>query len=102
MRLNVTPAGGLTGVVPRSVYRDVSPPGEGSCSDRAMADASDVQRGHVDPAPLFPALQSGFDQLHAFRALRQVPAIRLVLDHVPDEMFPLDLEAVVVDLRVRH
>ena len=57
---------------------------------------------HVDPAPLFPALQRRLDQLHALGAFRQGPAIGLVLDHVADEMLPLDLEAVVVDLRVGH
>jgi hypothetical protein len=56
--------------------------------------------GHVDPAPLFPALQGGFHELHAFGALGQRPAVGFVLDHVANEVFPLNLEAVVVYLRV--
>ena len=46
-------------------------------------------------------LEAKLGELHALGAFGQRPLVGLVLDHVANEVLPLDLEAVVVDLRVR-
>ena len=86
---------------PRIVYSCSEPSARGSRM-RGIAVTLDLERGHVDPAPLGPALQSELGQLHAFGAFEQVPLERRVVEQVPDEQFPFDLERVVVDLVVRH
>src|SRR6266498_3900859 len=64
--------------------------------------ASGFQWGHVEPAPLGPALESQLGKLYAFRAFEQVPAERRVVVQVTDEQLPFDLERVVVVPVVRH
>src|SRR5690606_27873687 len=56
----------------------------------------------VDPATLFPGFDSPFGELHAFRAFPQSPAERFVERDVAEEMFPLDLEGVVVIRGIRN
>src|SRR6478672_42141 len=101
MRLKRTPFFGCTGAWPLSVWGASCPSARGRVIVIAMVPASDVQRGDVDEAALLPRLQRGLDQLHALGTFGQRPLVRRVLDHVADEVLPLDLEAVVVDLRVR-
>src|SRR6185295_3532530 len=62
----------------------------------------DLDRGDVDPAPLAPALQRAFGELHALGAFQQRVFIGRVLADVTDEHFPLLLEPVVVDDVVRN
>src|SRR6185369_9543279 len=103
MRLNRAPAAAdFTGSLSRNVYWNRLPPVDGNCSDSAITGRSEGQGGNVDPAALFPALQCGLDQLDALGPFGQRPPIGFVLHHMADEMLPLDLEAVVVVLRVRH
>src|SRR5664279_2342919 len=100
MRLSTVPrAAGATAAAPRSAYVASVPCTVGRRRTSVMV-ASERERWHVDPAPLAPALQRRLDQLHAFRAFGERPAIGRVPDDVADEMLPLDLEAVVVALDV--
>ncbi|CAH1690697.1 hypothetical protein CHELA40_50002 [Chelatococcus asaccharovorans] len=61
-----------------------------------------LDRRHVEPATLRPALQAEFSQLHALHALHEIEFPRRIGHHVADEILPLGLEAIVVDLVVRH
>src|SRR5215813_10685868 len=63
---------------------------------------SEFELRHVDPAPLLPACERAFDKLHALRPLEQVPAVGGIPDDVANEGLPLQLEAVVEGLRLRH
>src|SRR4051812_288285 len=54
--------------------------------------SSDLDRGDVDPAPLLPALQSAFGELHALDALEQRELVRRILVDMADEHLPLLLE----------
>src|SRR6185295_9253702 len=62
--------------------------------------ASQRERGDVDPAPLLPARERRLDELDALGAFLERPLVGSGIDDVADEVLPLDLEAVVVDLRV--
>src|ERR1700751_6376441 len=62
-----------------------------------MAPSSGLDRSDVDPAPLLPALQRAFGELHALGAFQQRKFVGRILANVPDEHFPLLLETVVVD-----
>src|SRR5450631_301504 len=100
MRMSTVPrAAGSTAAAPRSAYDASVPCAVGRRRTSVMV-ASERERRDVDPAPLAPALQRRFDQLHALGALGERPAIGRVLGDVADEMLPLDLEAVVVALEV--
>src|SRR5262245_62093180 len=63
---------------------------------------SHLQRGDVDPAPLFPALGRRFDKLKPLRAFEQRVLERRIFIELSDEHLPLDLEAVVVIAGARH
>src|SRR5919201_262682 len=58
--------------------------------------------GDVDPAPLLPALQRAFGELHALGAFEQRELVGRVFADVADEHRPLFLEAVVVDGVIRQ
>src|SRR6218665_35706 len=58
--------------------------------------------GEVHRGRLLVGLQCGVDQLHALGAFGQGPRVGRVFGHMADEVLPLDLEAVVVWLRVRY
>src|SRR3984957_17109017 len=83
----------------------------GSCSDSddlgktglfMAVISSHPDRSDVDPAPLAPAFQRAFGQLHALGAFQQRILIRRVLADVADEHFPLLLETVVVGSILRQ
>src|SRR5262249_35675466 len=57
---------------------------------------------HVEPATLFPALQTEFGKLNAFYALDQAMMPWRVGDDITDEIFPLQLEAILIDQVLRH
>src|SRR5687768_14373423 len=102
MRLNGALAlAGRNAPGPRSVYDASEPSSRGRLIFIARP-SSQRERGHVDPAPLLPALQRGLDELHALGALGQGPLVGRVFGHVADEGLPLQLEAVVVALAVGH
>src|SRR5437868_12570732 len=61
-----------------------------------------VDLRNIDPATIRPGLQAELGELHALRALQQVPRERIVLHHMAEEELPLDLERVVVNALVRH
>src|SRR3979411_74511 len=61
-----------------------------------MLTSSYLDRRDVDPAPLAPALQGAFGQLHALHAFQQRELVRRVLADVANEHLPLLLAAVVV------
>src|SRR4051812_3224747 len=61
-----------------------------------MALSSHLDRGDVDPAPLLPALQRAFGELHALGAFQQRVLVWRILADVADEHLPLLLEPVVV------
>src|SRR5947209_13577524 len=67
-----------------------------------MALSSHLDRSDVDPAPLLPALQRAFRELHALGAFQQRVFVRRFLADVADEHLPLLLEAVVVGRVLRH
>src|SRR5437763_16069115 len=86
-----------------SAYESSRRPAPGRRIDRGDAvlmPTSQRERRHVDPAPRLPALERRLDELHALGAFAERPLVRLVVDDVADEVLPLDLEAVVVELRV--
>src|SRR6266567_6810825 len=66
------------------------------------SEISGHDRGDVDPAPLFPALQRAFGKLHALDAFEQRELVGRILVDVADEHLPLLLEAVVVADVVRQ
>src|SRR4051812_36416833 len=53
---------------------------------------------NVDPAALFPALESLFRQLHTLGSFKQIPPERLVRDDMPEEHLPLCFECVIEGL----
>src|SRR5262249_49626844 len=57
---------------------------------------------HVQPATLFPAFQTQFGKLNAFYALDQTMMPWSVGDDMTDEIFPLQLEAILIDDVLRH
>src|SRR5262245_11511246 len=61
-----------------------------------------LEVGHVDPAPFLPALQAEFRELNTFDALDDSVVPGRVRDHVADEIFPLQFEAVLVDNTCRY
>src|SRR6266568_7066131 len=71
-------------------------------SEMVAMGKSHLQRRHVHPASLGPALEPELGELHALGALHEIVAPRRIGDDVTDEILPLDLEAVVVDDVVRH
>src|SRR5262245_41790786 len=85
-----------------SVYGASRPSAAGRGTMIDMRISSDLQRGHVDPAPLLEALVGALDELHALGALDQRVLERGVLDDVADEHLPFRLETVLVDDIVRH
>src|SRR6185369_10333444 len=62
--------------------------------------ASQCKRRQIDPAPLLPAGKRRFDELDALGAFLERPLVGCGVDDVADEVLPLDLEAVVVRLRI--
>src|SRR5262245_10131484 len=61
-----------------------------------------LEVGHVDPAPLFPALQAKLCELNTFDALDKSVVPGCICGHMTDEIFPLQFEAVLVDDIFRH
>src|SRR6185437_12689969 len=57
---------------------------------------SHLDRGDIDPAPLAPALQRAFGELHALGAFQQRELVRRILADVADEHLPLLFETIVV------
>src|SRR5215813_12807537 len=57
---------------------------------------------HVEPTTLFPALQAEFGKLNAFYALDQAMMPWCVRHDMTDEIFPLQLEAILIDHVLWH
>src|SRR3954452_454523 len=88
--------------IERSAFGNFSDSDEIGSTGLFMALSSHLDRRDVDPAPLLPALQRAFRQLHALDALQQRVLIRRVLREVADEHFPLLFKTIVVGRVLRH
>src|SRR6516225_4698159 len=64
--------------------------------------SSQLDRRHVDPAALAPALQRAFGKLHALGAFQQRVFVGRAFADVANEQLPLLLETVVVGEIVRQ
>src|ERR1700733_6583904 len=63
----------------------------------ATSGSSNLDVGNVEPAPFRPALQAEFGELHAFDAFDKFMVPRRIRHDVTDKIFPLNLEAVLID-----